>query len=80
MLSEATPAETRYEIRLVCRLSASTQIRGLLVSTLASLPLRLKSVFGEQADERTANEKLPITFCMRATILALLMAGFSVIV
>ncbi|WP_263354616.1 MgtC/SapB family protein [Acidicapsa acidisoli] len=51
VLPEATPAETRYEIRLVCRLSVSPHIRALLLSTISQLPVRLQSIHGEQDED-----------------------------
>src|SRR3984885_5109027 len=37
VLPEAAPAETRYEIRLACRLSVAAHIRALLLSSINSL-------------------------------------------
>jgi putative Mg2+ transporter-C (MgtC) family protein len=51
VLPEATPAETRYEIRLACRLSVAAHIRALLLSTITSLPVSLQSIRGEQDDD-----------------------------
>lgn len=51
VLPEATPAETRYEILLACRLSVAAHIRALLLSTITSLPVTLQSIHGEQDDE-----------------------------
>jgi putative Mg2+ transporter-C (MgtC) family protein len=52
VLPEATPAETRYEILLACRLSVVPHIRALLLSTIASLPVRLQSIHGEQDEDK----------------------------
>jgi putative Mg2+ transporter-C (MgtC) family protein len=52
VLPEATPAETRYEIRLACRLSVAAHIRSLLLSTISSLPVTLHSIHGEQDDDK----------------------------
>jgi putative Mg2+ transporter-C (MgtC) family protein len=51
VLPEATPAETRYEIRLTCKTSVAAHIRALLLSTITSLPVRLQSIHGEQDDD-----------------------------
>jgi putative Mg2+ transporter-C (MgtC) family protein len=50
VLPEATPAETRYEVRLACRLSVAAHIRSLLLSSISSLPVTLTSIHGEQDD------------------------------
>jgi putative Mg2+ transporter-C (MgtC) family protein len=50
VLPEATPAETRYEILLACRLSVVAHIRALLLSTISRLPLTLHSIHGEQEE------------------------------
>ena len=52
ILPAATPAETRYEIRLACRLSVSAHLRALLLSTITRLPVTLLSIRGEQDDDR----------------------------
>jgi putative Mg2+ transporter-C (MgtC) family protein len=52
VLPEATPAETRYEIQIACRLSAVAHIRALLLSTITSLPVTLQSIHGEQGDDQ----------------------------
>jgi putative Mg2+ transporter-C (MgtC) family protein len=52
VLPEATPAETRYEILLVCRLSVAAHIRALLLSTITSLPVTLQSIHGEQDEDQ----------------------------
>ena len=52
ILPQATPAETRYEIRLACRLSVSAHLRALLLSTITRLPVTLLSIRGEQDDDR----------------------------
>jgi putative Mg2+ transporter-C (MgtC) family protein len=51
VLPEPTPAETRYEVRLVCRLSVTAHIRALLLSTINNLPVTLQSIRGEQDDD-----------------------------
>ena len=51
VLPEAAPAETRYEIRLACRLSVAAHIRALLLSSINSLPVTLHSIHGEQDDD-----------------------------
>ena len=51
VLPEATPAETRYEIRLACRPSIASHVRALLLSSITSLPVRLQSIHGEQDDD-----------------------------
>jgi putative Mg2+ transporter-C (MgtC) family protein len=50
VLPEATPAETRYEILLACRLSVVAHIRALLLSTISRLPLTLHSIHAEQEE------------------------------
>ena len=57
------PVETRYEIRLACRVSGMGHIRSLLLSTLGSLPVTLQSIHGEQ-DEETDETRI------RAEVLA----------
>ncbi len=52
VLPEPTPAETRYEIRLVCRISAATHIRTLLLSTISQLPVTLQSIHAEQDEDK----------------------------
>jgi putative Mg2+ transporter-C (MgtC) family protein len=52
VLPEPTPAETRYEIRLVCRISAAAHIRTLLLSTISQLPVTLQSIHGEQDEDK----------------------------
>ena len=52
VLPEATPAETRYEIQIACRLSVVAHIRTLLLSTITSLPVTLQSIHGEQDDDQ----------------------------
>ena len=52
VLPEATPAETRYEIQLACRLSVTAHIRALLLSTITSLPIMLQSIHGEQDEDK----------------------------
>jgi putative Mg2+ transporter-C (MgtC) family protein len=52
VLPEATPAETRYEILLACRLSVAAHIRALLLSTISQLPVRLQSIHGEQDEDK----------------------------
>jgi putative Mg2+ transporter-C (MgtC) family protein len=51
VLPEATPAETRYEIQIACRVSVVAHIRTLLLSTITSLPVTLQSIHGEQDDD-----------------------------
>lgn len=48
VLPQATPAETRYEVLLICRLSVATRLRALLLSAIKSLPIALQSIHGEQ--------------------------------
>jgi putative Mg2+ transporter-C (MgtC) family protein len=52
VLPSATPAETRYEVLLACRLSVATHIRTLLLSTIKGSPLMLQSIHGEQDEEK----------------------------
>lgn len=52
VLPEATPAETRYEITLTCRLSVAAHIRALLLSTIARLPVTLQSIHSEQDEDK----------------------------
>lgn len=47
VLPQATPAETRYEVLLACRLSVATHLRALLLSTISGLPITLQSIHGE---------------------------------
>jgi putative Mg2+ transporter-C (MgtC) family protein len=63
VLPTAMPVETRYEIRLACRVSGTGHIRSLLLSTLGSLPVTLQSIHGEQ-DEETDETRI------RAEVLA----------
>ena len=51
VLPQATPAETRYEVLLACRLSVAAHIRALLLSTINGLPITLQSLHGEQDEE-----------------------------
>ena len=51
VLPQVAPVETRYEIRLACRLSVVARIRALLLSTIARLPITLQAIHGEQSDE-----------------------------
>jgi len=44
-------AETLYEIRLACKVSATAHIRSLLLSTISNLPLTLQSIHGEQDED-----------------------------
>ena len=55
VLPEATPVETLYEINLACRAIAAARIRGLLLSTIARLPVTLQAIHGGQddADDRS---------------------------
>jgi MgtC family len=57
VLPEAIPAETLYELKLNCKVSAAAHIRALLLSTITPLPVTLHSIHGEQND---ANEKTHI--------------------
>ena len=52
VLPQATPAETRYEVQLTCRLSVAAHVRALLLSTITSLPVTLQSIHGDQDDDR----------------------------
>jgi putative Mg2+ transporter-C (MgtC) family protein len=52
VLPEDTPVETLYEVRLTCKISVATHLRALLLSTIASLTVRLQSIHGEQDDEK----------------------------
>jgi putative Mg2+ transporter-C (MgtC) family protein len=54
VLPEAVPAETLYELKLDCKVSAAAHIRALLLSTITPLPVMLHSIHGEQND---TNEK-----------------------
>jgi hypothetical protein len=47
---EAIPAETLYELKLDCKVSAAAHIRALLLSTITPLPVMLHSIHGEQND------------------------------
>jgi putative Mg2+ transporter-C (MgtC) family protein len=51
VLPEAMAAETLYEIRLACKVSATAHIRSLLLSTISNLPLTLQSIHGEQDED-----------------------------
>jgi putative Mg2+ transporter-C (MgtC) family protein len=57
VLPEAIPAETLYELKLNCKVSAAAHIRALLLSTITPLPVTLHSIHGEQND---ANEQTHI--------------------
>jgi len=50
VLPEAIPAETLYELKLDCKVSAAAHIRALLLSTITPLPVMLHSIHGEQND------------------------------
>jgi putative Mg2+ transporter-C (MgtC) family protein len=50
VLPEAIPAETLYEVRVTCRVSAAAHIRALLLSTISPLPVTLQSIHGEQEE------------------------------
>jgi putative Mg2+ transporter-C (MgtC) family protein len=52
VLPTATPAETRYEVLLACRLSVASHIRALLLSTIKGSPLTLQSIRGEQDEDK----------------------------
>lgn len=47
VLPDANPAETMYEVRLVCKESATGHIRSLLLSTISRLPVTLHSIHSE---------------------------------
>lgn len=51
VLPEATPAETRYDIKLTCHTSVATHIRALLLSSITSLPVVLQSIREEHDDD-----------------------------
>jgi putative Mg2+ transporter-C (MgtC) family protein len=51
VLPEPTPVETLYEVQLACKLSSAARIRALLLSTIARLPVTLRSVHSEQDDD-----------------------------
>jgi len=51
VLPAATPIETVYEVKLVCKASAAAQMRALLLSSITQLPVTLQSIHGEQDDE-----------------------------
>ena len=57
ILPEAIPAETLYELKFDCKVSAAAHIRALLLSTITPLPVTLHSIHGEQND---ANEQTHI--------------------
>lgn len=61
VLPEATPAETRYEILLACRLTVAAHIRALLLSTITSLPVTLQSIQGEQDDDDLTHIRAEVT-------------------
>jgi putative Mg2+ transporter-C (MgtC) family protein len=50
VLPEPNPAETLYELKLDCKVSAAAHIRALLLSTITPLPLTLHSIHGDQDD------------------------------
>jgi putative Mg2+ transporter-C (MgtC) family protein len=50
VLPEAIPAETLYELKLDCKVSAAAHIRALLLSTITPLPVMLHSIHGEPDD------------------------------
>jgi putative Mg2+ transporter-C (MgtC) family protein len=52
VLPQATPAETRYEVLLACRLSVAAHLRALLLSTINSLPITLQSIHGKQVEDK----------------------------
>jgi putative Mg2+ transporter-C (MgtC) family protein len=52
VLPDATPAETRYEIQITCRVSVVGHIRALLLSTITNLPLTLQGLHGEQDEDQ----------------------------
>jgi putative Mg2+ transporter-C (MgtC) family protein len=47
VMPDASPAETMYEVRLVCKESATGHIRSLLLSTISRLPVTLHSIHSE---------------------------------
>jgi putative Mg2+ transporter-C (MgtC) family protein len=57
ILPEAIPAETLYELKFDCKVSAAAHIRALLLSTITPLPVTLHSIHGEQND---TNEQIHI--------------------
>jgi|SRR5271165_5613409 len=61
VLPEATPAETRYEIRLVCPYAVSAHIRALMLSSIHSLPVRLQSIHSEQDEEEQTHIRAELT-------------------
>jgi putative Mg2+ transporter-C (MgtC) family protein len=50
VLREAIPAETLYELKLNCKVSAAAHIRALLLSTITPLPVMLHSIHGQPDD------------------------------
>jgi putative Mg2+ transporter-C (MgtC) family protein len=56
-LPEAIPAETLYQIKLLCKIAVAARIRALLLSTVSKLPVTLQSIHGEQDD---ANDQVQI--------------------
>jgi putative Mg2+ transporter-C (MgtC) family protein len=55
VLPEAIPAETLYELKLDCKVSAGAHIHALLLSTIARLPVMLHSIQGDQERHERAN-------------------------
>jgi putative Mg2+ transporter-C (MgtC) family protein len=55
VMPDASPAETMYEVRLVCKESAPGHIRSLLLSTISRLPVTLHSIHSEpdESSEQT---------------------------
>ena len=57
VLPEAIPAETLYELKFNCKVSAAAHIRALLLSTITPTSVTSHSIHGEQND---ANEQTHI--------------------
>jgi putative Mg2+ transporter-C (MgtC) family protein len=57
VLPDAVPAETLYELKLDCKVSAAAHIRALLLSTITPLPVTLHSIHG---DQNASNEQTHI--------------------
>jgi putative Mg2+ transporter-C (MgtC) family protein len=50
VLPSATPLETLYEIRMVCRTEAVGHLRSLLLSIIAGSPVTLQGIHSEEVD------------------------------
>jgi putative Mg2+ transporter-C (MgtC) family protein len=62
VLPAATPIETAYEVKLVCKAAAAPQMRALLLSSITQLPVTLQSIHGEQDDANdSANIRAEMT-------------------